>query len=349
MPRTIIALIALWLVPLSLSAAEVELYQASGAIASQSEEDRRKKAPELLRDVVIKIVGNEQTVENADISALLDSPDQYIQQYSYERLNPDASNTEPDKLALKLTFNQNTLLDAIERLNLPIWEENRPEMLIWVAVDDGGDRELLSGDDKDFSLVERIKTTAQRRGLPVIFPVMDLEDQTQLTFGDVWSGSTSNIRNASERYGSQIIVAARVTVSNDENAQIRWQALMADDEERWQSTGEPQKAVEKGIDQLADLLGQQFAQRYSGQSQQQLKLMVEGIKGFKDYQRVVDYLTRLQAVEHVDISELRGDSLAVDVFLRGDEQAFERTLAYGQVLKAISADGATNRRFELLP
>lgn len=349
MPRSIIALIALWLVPLSLSAAEVELYQVSGAVASQSEQERREKSPELLRDAIIKIVGDEQTVDNADISSLLAQPERFIQQYSYQRLNPDADNTEPDKLALELTFNENALLEALERLNLPIWEANRPEMLIWLAVDDGSSRELLSGNASAYSLVENIKTAAQRRGLPVIFPVMDLEDQTQLTFGDVWSGSTENIKAASARYGSQIVINARITVADEDNAQIRWQALLADDEQRWQSQGTPAEAAKAGVNQLADLLGQQFAQRFTGQSSQQLTLVVEGVSGFEDYQRVIDYLNQLQAVENVDVNAVNGDNLALDLVLRGDVQAFERTLAYGQVLKARSGDDPSEYRFELLP
>lgn len=349
MPRTFIALIALWLLPLSLSAAEVELYQVSGAIASQSEQERREKSPELLRDAVIKIVGDSQAVRDADISPLLADPDKFIQKYSYERLNPDAANTEPDQLALKLTFNESALLDAIERLNLPIWEANRPEMLIWLALDDGDERRLLSGDDNALSLVENINKAAKRRGLPVIFPVMDLEDQTQLTFSDVWSGSKGIIQNASQRYGSQIIVNARITASDDDKTQIRWQALLADDEARWQSQGTPGEAVTNGIDQLADLLGKQFAQRYVGQSEQQLQLIVEGVDGYQDYERVINYLSRLQAVDQVDVNALVADSLSLEVFLRGDKKAFERTLAYGQVLKALSADTTSEHRFELLP
>ena len=65
-----------------VSAAEVtDLYKAQAPVASQSEEDRQRLAPELLKQVVVKVVGDRRAVEQADISALITDADRYVDQY----------------------------------------------------------------------------------------------------------------------------------------------------------------------------------------------------------------------------------------------------------------------------
>ena len=90
---------------------------------------------------------------------------------------------------------------ALTARNLPVWGPERPLTLLWIAVDDGiGGRALLSANGtadegaepspEMSTLVEQLRTellaVADERGIPVTFPLLDLEDLDTVTFADVW-------------------------------------------------------------------------------------------------------------------------------------------------------------------
>ncbi|MEX0614653.1 MAG: DUF2066 domain-containing protein, partial [Methylophaga sp.] len=62
------------------------------------------------------------------------------------------------------------------------------------------------------------------------------------------------------RYGARIIVTAQLG-GNPEQTGINWQVFNNDENPRWQSEGTLDSAIAGGIDQLADSLGQRFAQQ----------------------------------------------------------------------------------------
>ncbi|MEX0615624.1 MAG: DUF2066 domain-containing protein, partial [Methylophaga sp.] len=218
------------------SAAQVSnLHQAQVPVLTQSDQDRSRVAPDALKQTIIKVVGNRQAVNSADITALLADAERYVARYSYRQINQDDDSTAAETLAVNFIFDAKTLNNALERIGLPIWGENRPEILLWLASDKDGEQSLI-GDSDDNPVNNVIEKHAERRGLPIVLPVMDLEDQTQISFTDIQAGN-NNIQSASERYGTRIVVTAHIR-GNAPQTSINWQALNNDGNSSWQSEGE---------------------------------------------------------------------------------------------------------------
>ncbi|HAO25142.1 MAG TPA: hypothetical protein DCQ49_08615, partial [Methylophaga sp.] len=137
-----------------------------------------------------------------------------------------------------LDFNANAINTALQRIGLPVWDKIRPESLIWVAIEYEGNQQLI-GEGDEHSLLLQIDKAAKNRGIPLLIPLMDLEDQTQLTFNDVSTGNNTAVKQASERYGASVLVTARLR-GNAESTEISWQAILTDDVERWSSQGDVQ-------------------------------------------------------------------------------------------------------------
>ena len=348
-----ITLIVLTLFTTNSFAAElVDLYQSQQPVANQQEQERQRVAPDILRQVLLKVVGDRTALNAADLSPILADVDSLIQQSQYQRLNEIADDlTQPDKLALVLRFNESAVNKVLTTMNLPLWSKSRPDVLIWLAIDNGTTRRIVSGDDANKIYRETLNQVAAKRALPILFPIMDLQDQNQITVADLWAGFPDPIEHASLRYASKIILMARVTEISNEQVNVRWQSLINGENEQWQTKGDVSNAIESGVDELTDRLARRFTQVVTSYPEQTaLDLEISNIRDYQDYARVMDYLLKLQYVSDIKTRAFEEHKLTLSVFIKGDKTVFNNIVAVEQVIQAdttMSLDDVM--RFRLLP
>lgn len=346
MPRLFFSLIFVFAASI-VSAAEVtDLYQAQSSVASQSEEDRQRLAPELLKQVVIKVVGDRRAVEQADISALVTDAERYIDQFYYQQIPSSDGDAAEQQLALTLEFNADGINNALQRIGLPVWDKIRPETLFWVAIEYAGKQQLIGEGDED-SLLFYIEQAAKKRGIPLLLPLMDLEDQTQLTFNDVATGNNTAVKQASERYGSSVIVSARLR-GNEESVEISWQALLGEEVERWSSQGNVKTAIQSGVDEFADRLGRRLNISFSASGNTEMEIHVTGIEDYNGYSRLMDYLGSLQVVSDIKVGSLGGEKLDLVLRIQAEPEKFRQLLAMGRVIVPDATDDSGSQ-YRLLP
>ena len=70
---------------------------------------------------------------------------------------------------------------------------------------------------------------AEKRGLPLAFPLLDTEDLQSVTFSDIWGGFDERIIAASKRYGANSILIGRVRPSSSQSN--RWTYISYNDNE----------------------------------------------------------------------------------------------------------------------
>lgn len=347
MPRLFFSLIFVFAASFIHAAEVTDLYQAQLPVASQSEQDRLRLAPDLLKQVIIKVVGDRQAVQQADISALTTDAKRYIDQYSYQQITLRDSDTTSQQLALTIDFNEQGVNNALQQIGLPVWDKRRPETLFWIAADYEGQQRISAEGDDDLILAT-VEQIAKQRGIPLLLPLMDLQDQTQLTFNDVISGNSTAIQKASERYGASVIVTANLS-GNADIAEVRWQAMLGDNTERWSSQGALQTAIEDGINELADRLGRQFNMFYgTGGALSELTIQVSGVHDYAGYSRLIAYLESLQAVSDVKVGSLGGETLDLVLSIQGQPEKFQQLLSVGRVVQAEGQD-SSEPHYRLLP
>jgi len=313
------------------------LYQSQMPIASQSEEDRQKQAPAILEKVILKVVGDSALLTANDLSPVLAQTEQLIQQYEYKQLNVISDDvTLPDQLALRLLFNEPMLNQALSDIGLPIWSKSRPETIIWLAVDNDNKRSIIASDSDALIIVDSLNVAAQQRGVPILLPTMDLQDQAQVSFADLWGGFSESIEQASQRYGAPIVLMAKVSVSGGAS-QIRWQAIINGELKQWQSQGDINLAITSGIGQLADHLARQFTQVISHyDAKQQVVAEVSNVRDYADYARLMAYLNGLQYVSDVQVVTMQAEQVEISFNLQGDQAIFNQGLKLDKVLESTS-------------
>jgi len=221
--------------------------------------------------------------------------------------------------------------ELIER-EVPFWSlERRPRTVAWVAMDDGGERRILGGEE-GAHFQEVLRSAATEGGLPVIFPLMDLQDQRELSSSDIWGGFRDPILEASERYDSEAVLVGRIAARGD-RWRGRWILFWGGERLEWTvQRDEAEEVLATGMTTGITQLAGRYARIPDPDAAGQVMLRVQNIPDLNAYARVERYLQGLRGVEAVDVVRVGGDGVDFRLQFQGlPEHAFER-IRSGRVL-----------------
>jgi hypothetical protein len=300
---------------------------------------------------MLKVVGNEALLNATDLSSLEAEANSYVQQYEYLRTNILAQDlTQPDQLALRLKFGANAVNKAIQQLQLPAWDKNRPDILIWVTVEEGNNVTMVGLETDGLGVIKPLSHAAESRGLPLLLPLMDLQDQAAVNAADIRDNNVSKLETASQRYQADVILTASIQ-QQDTAVIIDWHAAGRDVRESWLTQGSLNDALKQGVGMLADKLALRYTQQLNtDQPKQRLKLSVSNVVNFADYNRLMQYLEQLDLVTDIQIANLGEQQLDLDIGFQGSETVLQRMLSVGSLLlEEETPDSVNTRHYRLIP
>ena len=327
----------------SFAATVPDLYSVT-VVPDPSARDQREAATQAaMAQLLIRVTGSRNAPLDPAAQRLLAAPADYLSSYGLDRQGRAI-----------VGFRRGAVERVLTEAGLPVWGPERPLTLLWVAVDDGvGGRALLADEKTELDaattpqmaeLLETVRAeivaAAEERGLPVAWPLLDLEDLNAVTFTDVWGGFDDRIVAASVRYRADAVLIGRVRPGLAGH-EVEW--LFVHGVER---QALPVAAVRDGLDVAADryaadlstIGGATFA-----------SLTVRDVLTPADYGRVMSYLERQSVLESVDVESYGNGSLNLRVAARGDARVLERVLALGGVLRpAGGVSGTGGLTFEMV-
>lgn len=320
-----------WMIAPSASAVPVdELYDARVPVADQSDAERERALREALAQVIRRVTGDRTVHAWADTTPLLNRAGQLVLRYGYESV-PDADGNEP-ALILTARFDGRSLERALLEAGLPVWGSDRPMHLLWIALAGPAGGELLGQEDAADQLAPLL-AAARDRGLPVMLPLLDLEDRAQLRPEDLRDARTDRILTASARYGAGQIVTAWLERAGGIWAGY-WTLLDATGPvDAWTVRDtDLARVLDEGLQMLADRQAARLAVR-GLTAAQIVPMRVDGVTGLDDYARVMAHLSSLNAAQAVDLIEAEGDSLLLRLRVRGTADVLIHELAARGVLR----------------
>lgn len=330
----IACLIGLCLLPLLVEAARMEgLFQAEVEVAGRESAARDAGLQEALREVLVRVSGSSNSLSEPAVRSLLKQPGRFVQQFRYRKEageSPDAS----DRLLLWVQFDGVALEKEIRRSGLPFWGRERPDILVWLAIDDQGRRFLVS-EHTEHAAAGFVRRAAVRRGLPMTLPLLDLEDQRAVQFTEVWGGFTGALEEASERYRPRVILVGTLGRSRmDAEWRTRWTLLADGGSQNWTAHAQNlDLAVSRGVHEAAEWLSLQYAVVTSDVRTR--PLVVEGIQGLQDYARVHDYLAGLTSVDRVQVVRVSDQEVEFHLQLSAEERNLLQIITLGKVLESV--------------
>jgi|GEM_PF-2500443 len=310
------------------------LYDAKALVADQQAQSRLAGAQQGLLEVLQKVSGFPVSAENPVVARSLKIADQYLYQFSYAHVEKSEAIEGQSQLKgdwLNMRFEGKAIQRMVKQANLPRWGTNRPTMLVWLAIDDG-ERKIIS-DGLDHVVHEAILDGAQRRGIPIILPIYDLEDSIKLPMEQLWGMFSEGVLSASERYGAESILMARVVKTDEGQWTGRWRFHFRDKEYDYEFIEETLDAlVLSGLSAGSQVLANAFALKTNGLSANELRLDILNVSNLNHYAAVVKYLEKLAITKQVAVVGVKKQQVSFDLSLNGSFEQLEQTLALDKKL-----------------
>ncbi|GMQ83975.1 MAG: DUF2066 domain-containing protein [Gammaproteobacteria bacterium] len=357
-------LLGLILVSTSVHAARLAgLFQAEVDADGRDSVSRDAALALALRDVLVRVTGSTSSANEPAAQALLKQPGRFVEQYRF--LDAPARSPDPvPQVRLWVQFDGVALAREVRRAGLPYWGRERPDVLVWLAVDDRGQRYLVAENTRSAAAGERgqgylaaennssaaaaaLYRAASRRGLPLTLPLMDLQDQRAVQFTDVWGGFVGSLEAASQRYRPQIILLGKLERSRGGSGwRADWTLLGNGDTQSWTRYANGLGAgIDQGMAEAAEWLAVQYAAVTADASVR--TLVVEGVQSLEDYARVLKYLASLAPVEAVQVARVSGQDVEFNLQLSAAEHNLLQVITLGKLLRP---DGDPSLwRFQLNP
>ena len=183
-------------------------------------------------------------------------------------------------------------------------------------------------------LLDIVTRVAKTRGLPLLLPVLDLEDMQAISAEDVWNMDIEKLLQASMRYQSESVLAIRLfrTVGGDvigkSSYLLRDQVLEL---ETLEATAD--SFISDSIDLATRELAGYYAILLSGtDSSVEVNLTVAGIATAEDYAGLLAYVTGLTDVNGYQIASVNRDTVNLKLSTGGQLRQLVETIALNRTL-----------------
>jgi len=331
--RAIFASLALAFVAYSLGlpqtarGVEIEsLYTVEVPFDRQDPDARSNAYRRAVGEVLVRMTGVESAADAEEFLSLFPNPARYVLQF-----RPGENDS------LVITLDGPAMERVLRQAGKPVWGSDRPLTLVWLAVDwGGGKREIVAADARETTLAatrsidrnrllrERVRAVALRRGLPIVFPLVDTKDLESLSFSDIWGGFDDAVLEASRRYGARSVLVGRIRAQ--ETFRDRWTYYFGDQERQW--SGSP----EMSVNELADLIASQFA--YRGDAPvETVALTISGIDSIFAYGTVQRFLQNLSVIDSYHVDTADSDEILFRVQVQGGRDRLAAALEFSGILE----------------
>ncbi len=296
-----LSLLLLLLPALALADTVQGLYSARVPVVDRSSEALASAASDALGQVLVKVSGSEEALDNPLVIKALPEARSHVQQYGYER--------DGEGLVARFEFDASYVTRLVTQAGLPLWTANRPRVLVWLVVEEAGQRQFVSLDGTP-ALAQELLREFEQRGVPAQLPLFDLVDATALSPEAAWALDGNAVLAASRRYDVQNVLTGRV-VSTTAGSWLGDWSFLFDGYRLDRSANAPESRgfSRQGVALAAETMAERYAVAPSGGSEGLIMISVTGVNDFRAYAAIVNWLEGLELVEHANVQRVSGDRL----------------------------------------
>jgi len=335
------ALIKFLLVCYLFSAAYVQaieikgLFEVEVSALSQSREDRNAALREAMSIVLNRLMVGDNISQDTTVKTALDNAASYVDQYQYE-LNVDAK-AGSDMRVMRVAFNEEMLVELMRSSSLAIWNEIRDEVLVWVVVEKFGRRAILDV-DQNVEIEQALQAAAKLKGIPILLPLMDLEEKQKVLVADVLSAYPKKLMQASERYDVAAILSGKLRKQRGRWSS-EWTLSFNSKVEQWTV---PCLDLAENLATAFQGVYKPLATFYSVKADQggldEVVLKVAGISGMTAETNIKSYLRKLPMVSSVKWVRVDQGLHVFQLKTSGTQAALQEYIALGRELREKGVD-----------
>ncbi|WP_158638061.1 DUF2066 domain-containing protein [Shewanella donghaensis] len=313
------------------------LDEADVVVTSRARKERQTALKEALSAVFVKNSGLVTVLEHPLVKTQVNTPETLLTQYGYSQVD--------DELILKANFDHKRIISTLREADLPVWGRQRPLTLLWMSIENEGDREILA-DASETETRLQIDLAAKNKGIPILVPVMDLNDIMQISVSDVRGMFTDVVADASKRYRADYFAIADM---DQVGGFVRFQVSLFD---KANESGVIQPLIhhqaevlnyEEATEQILTTLAGYFVNQYafsdSGNSTQ-TQLSLVGIQSMAQLVEIEAYLRQLSAIKSISLSQFKANTVTYNLSLFGGTEDLQKLLNINKNLTQLDSGNA---------
>ena len=309
------------------------LYQEEIAVTNQGEQERRRAYTEAFSRVITKVTGERRWWQHPQVAAAISSADRYVAEVSYRSTGVAG----PQSGQLDVRFDRSQIDDLLNQANIPIWDNNRASVLLWLTVQDTDGRRTMLGSSAEHPLLDQVRQFADERAVPVLIPILDLEDRRLVNPNQAWALDESALRQAAERYDADSVLAGRVLMTPAGELVGFWQFIFRDDVRAFDHIAAADTYMEMPLDQASARLAGYFGLVQSEfEREDRVSIRVDGITTLQSHTQLVSYLESLSVVQQVQVSALSPEAVELNLRLLGTRQILTEFISLGRDLQPVN-------------
>ncbi|MGB0733578.1 MAG: DUF2066 domain-containing protein [Pontibacterium sp.] len=324
-----------------------DLYSSRLLVAQQSSQPTAEQARKGLSQVLVKVAGNRKILSYPAVLNRLKQSANALAGFGYQdaqRTISGAGGSQQPASILTMQFAPSIVNRIIADTGTRPMGSIRPSVLVWVAKQESGRRDYVSPES---DIYQTFNFSADKRGLPLRVPLLDLTDQNSLSVGDLWGQFDGIIQSASQRYRTEAILAVRMTRTRNGQWQLDWQLLNGEQSQSGSHRGSLASVSETMINGVSDNLFATLTATPAAQEQVStiitekrsdgVTLAISGISNIAHAIELEDSLRNMPVIRSVKVAEIRGTKISYKLKLNGPLAQVRSALALLPRLRELPA------------
>ncbi|HEX4052292.1 MAG TPA: DUF2066 domain-containing protein [Steroidobacteraceae bacterium] len=276
--------------------------------------DPAQAAQQAMRVELVKLTGRRSAASDPTLAALIDNARQYVQ---LERATTTGQ--------LQVLFDEPALAAAIAMTGVTLWNPDRP--LLWISLPplDAPSEQTMRA---------RLSEAAQERGLPITIamaapapneaPAATAPSRAAPSVGTTPAPAATappvpvSALDAARAAGASAALVAALMPSQP--GSLQWTLSSSEGGGQW--VGSPELAIDQAADTLAAA-----ALAIDRSPVNEFACHISGVTDLASFVGVLDAMRAAPGVTQVDISDVSGDQLTLQLAARGSGPQLERALA----------------------
>lgn len=309
------------------------LYTVEVPVADQTTTLRLEAFQEAFRQLIVKVSGSDDALNSPAFKGPLQNSSRYVKQFTYFARENEGEQELGSVLYLKIDFDQRLVQSLLRENQFPVWGRERPGNLLVISYDVNERVKLVSGETTP-DLVDMLDNAAEKHGLPLLYPLMDLEDISLIRVNDVVSRHIDKIEIMASRYAPDTLVVGQIVGRSDTGWLGDWEVRFDDQLFKWQHRASSEEVVvNQLVEHLSRVLALEYALQSNSNSKQNLLMSISGLEGIAYLIEAHRYLQTLTVVDSARVSGIEGDVVTFDIKLNNEIEDLQRLIEFGEVLE----------------
>ncbi len=321
-------------------------YQIDFPVPSQSQSDWQQTVPKAFAQLLGNLTSNLNIANSPKVKKQLSQAQNFVQSYSYiTQPGPNGTAT----LLLHIQFDPQGVKQLLDQMGVQYQPTTHTQTLVLLATQNGSQRQLV-GETGSTALQTSLQNLAKQRNIPLVWPILDLQDLQNINVNQVWSLNAPSATKIAARYGANNILEGWILPAANGSWQSSWLLVANGKTITWTFTGKSSDEIfSLLLNQLASVTTNPNKSAASNSGNQTFILRISNVNGLNDYEAVVKYLRSLAPVTSVDVASVESSDLIVNVTVAGDIDSLNNALSGSNALQAMpSVPGNTTDNQNIL-